>query len=88
MAHSAGNENERKRWLDEPKNVNRIYYVLLAVCVLLVLADLAYHKHAHFGFEGWFGFYGFYGFAVFIFVVLAGKELRKVLMRGEDYYDR
>ena len=79
---------ERQRWLDEPRNVTRLYRLLVAVCVLLVLADLLFDKHGHFGFENFFGFHAFFGFAVFTFIVLAGKYLRKVLMRKEDYYDR
>jgi len=79
---------EPKHWLDSPKNVDRIWYWLLGLCVLLLLTDALYHKHTHFWFENWFGFYGLYGFVVFFLVVLAGKQLRKLLMRGEDYYDR
>ena len=37
---------------------------------------------------GWFGFYAVFDFVTFFLAVLAGKELRKVLMRPEDYYDR
>lgn len=79
--------SERKRWLDEPRNITRLVWTLAAVSAALVIGDLAYHKHVDFGFEGWFGFYGFFGFAVFFFIVIAGKHLRKVLMRPEDYYD-
>jgi len=67
---------------------NRLFYGFAALCLLLVGTDLLYHKHVHFGWEGWFGFYGFYGFLVFVFIVLAGKRLRKIVMRDEDYYDR
>jgi hypothetical protein len=77
----------RKHWLDEPRNVTRLVWTLASVCVALVIGDLAYHKHVHFGFEAWFGFYGFFGFAAFFFIVIAGKHLRKILMRDEDYYD-
>ena len=80
--------SEPKRFLDTPRNVDRVYYALLAVCLLLIPVDLLYQKHAHFDFEAWFGFYGFFGFAVFVFVVVVGGQLRKILMRDEDYYDR
>ncbi|MHC4549553.1 MAG: hypothetical protein ACYTEZ_12340 [Planctomycetota bacterium] len=79
--------DEKKYWLDSPRNVRKIVYALAAICVLLVLADLLYHKHLVFGCEGWFGFYGFYGFVCCIFLVLTAKQLRRVLMRREDYYD-
>jgi len=79
---------EKQRWLDESRNVTGLFRLLVAVCVLLVLADLLFDKHGHFDFENIFGFHAFFGFAVFIFIVLAGKYLRKFLMRKEDYYDR
>ena len=31
---------------------------------------------------------GLFGFIAFIFIVFAGKALRKLVMRDEDYYDR
>lgn len=73
--------------LEDPRTVKMLVWGLAAVCVALVVADLLYHKHAHFGVEEWFGVYGFFGFAAFFFIVLAGKQLRKVLMRPEDYYE-
>ena len=48
---------------------------------------LFYDKHGHFGFEEWIGFHGLFGFVTFFLAVLAGKHLRRVLMRKEDYYD-
>lgn len=78
---------ERRYWLDDPRNVDKICKALYVVCAALVLADLLYHKHVHFGVDGWFGFYGVFGFVAFVVVVLAGKLLRKLVMRREDYYD-
>jgi hypothetical protein len=54
----------------------------------LALADLFYTKHVHYAFENRFAFYGLFGFVACFFLVLAAKELRKVVMRREDYYDR
>jgi len=79
---------EKEYWLDNPGNVNKIVWALCISCGLLVLADLFYHKHTHFNFEGWFGFYGFYGFVACVGLVVAAKQLRKIVMREEDYYDR
>ena len=42
----------------------------------------------HFPYEMWFGFYCLYGFAACVLLVLVAKQLRRVLMRGERYYDR
>ena len=79
---------ERKHWLDKPGSVRLLVRILIVVCVLLVSADFLYHKHIDFAWQGWIGFYAIFGFVTFFLAVLAGKELRKVLMRREDYYDR
>ena len=87
--------SEKKYWLDEKRNVNKIVYSLYAICALLVAADLLYHKHIHFEFENgkynfeeWFGFFGFFGFIACVGLVLAAKLLRVIVKRGEDYYDK
>lgn len=78
----------RKYWLDDRRNVRKLLYALYAACALLLAADLFYHKHAILDFEGWFGFYGAYGFAACVALVLAARELRKLVSRPLDYYDR
>lgn len=79
--------DERKFWLDSPGNVKKLIIGVVVICAGLLVAEFFYHKHAHFAVENWFGFYGFYGFIVFCGIVLIGKELRRFLMRDEDYYD-
>ena len=79
--------NEDKRWLDERRNVDHLYWGLVVVCIVLGVADLLIHRHVHFTWEGFPNFYGFFGFAAFWCVVIAGKHLRKILWRPEDYYD-
>ena len=37
--------------------------------------------------ENWFGFYGIYGFVACVILVLAAKELRKLVARAEHYYE-
>ena len=78
---------ERRYWLDDPANVRRIVWGLVAVCVFVVAADLFYKKHAHYGLENWLGFDGAFGFVSCVFLVLTAKRLRKILKRDEDYYD-
>ena len=80
--------DDRRRWLDEPRNVTRVVYGLVTVCVLAFAADLFYAKHPHFGFEGWFGFYAVYGFVGSVALVLSAKWLRRFLRRDEDHYER
>lgn len=78
---------EKKYWLDETKNVNKVVYTLYGICAVLVCLDFFYHKHPHFGFESWWGFYAFYGLIGSISLVMLSKAMRIVLKRREDYYD-
>ena len=79
--------NNKKYWLDQPNNVNKIVYTLYAICAALLLADFIYHKHAHFDFEHWFGFYAWFGFIAYISIVMSAKLIRKLINRKENYYD-
>lgn len=87
MTDSTELPKEKTYWLDQPRNVNRIIWALVAVCLLLFFADAVYHKHPHFEIEHLFGFYGVYGFFVCVALVLVAKSMRNILMRSEDYYD-
>ena len=58
-----------------------------AAAVGVVLADLFYHKHGHFGFQEWFAFDAVFGFAAYVGLVNSAKLLRKLVMRPEDYYE-
>jgi hypothetical protein len=83
------NDQERKRWLDHSHNVDIVVYALYTICAVVALLDLlSYKHHLHFGFEYWPGFYSIFGFAACVGLVLAAKQLRKVVKRDEDYYDR
>jgi len=46
------------------------------------------HKHGPFAIEYIWGFYALYGFVGCVFLVLAAKLMRVILMRPEDYYDK
>lgn len=79
--------DKKRYWLDEPRNVTKLYRGLWGIGILLVLLDLVVHRHAEAEFDGVFGFYGLYGFVACTALVLAAKLLRRVVMRPEDYYD-
>ena len=81
-------EGEKPNWIDHPGNVRKIFWALAVVSAALLSVDLFLHKHDKFGFESLFGFFAFYGFALPFLLVLAAKQLRKIVMRDEDYYDR
>lgn len=78
----------RRYWLDDPRNVTKLYRGLWVVCGLLIAIDLVLHRHEDFAFAALFGFHGMYGFFACVALVLAAKQLRRVLMRDEDYYER
>ena len=90
--------NEKKHYFDEPRNVRFVLRVLFAACAVLFLLDFAslfLHwmgagelRHAETWWEGLPGFYAIYGFVACVLLVLAAKQMRKLLMRDEDYYDR
>ena len=73
-------------WVDKPGSATKIIYALVAVCILLGLADFAYHKHGHFEVERFPNFYGFYGFLMFTALILLARLLRRIIKRPEDYY--
>lgn len=81
-------KKQRQYWLDDSRNVDKIFWSLVGVCILLAAADFFYHPHGHFSWEEWINFYGFYGFISCVGLVLVAKQMRKLLMRKEDYYDR
>lgn len=85
--HEPKTGDHRKYWLDDPANVKKVVWAVFAVSALLFVLDGFYHKHPHFAVEEFFGFYAIFGFAAFFGIVIAGKYLRKLIMRREDYYD-
>ena len=100
-ADSNGREHEvveRRHVFDDPKNVKRVLRTLYGLCLGVFALDLINLvqgwlgadelRHAERSWEGLPGFYAFYGFVGCVFLVLVAKEMRKVVMRDEGYYDR
>jgi hypothetical protein len=80
-------DGKKRHIFDDPANVKRVIHALYGVCALSLLADFFVDRHVDHPGEALFGFYALYGFVACVILVLVAKELRKVLMRGEDYYD-
>ena len=79
---------EKTYWLDDRKNVDKIWYALIGICVFTVICDFFYHKHVEFAVEDIMpGMYGWYGLGGCLFLVLSAKILRQFVARDEDYYD-
>ena len=74
-------------WFDKPENVKKMLKVFYVICALLVLVDFVVHRHIYHDWENIPAFYAIYGFIGCVVLVLIAKEMRKFLMRGEDYYD-
>ena len=79
--------DEKKYYFDKPENVNFVLRIFYAICGLLVAADIFIHRHTIHSWEDIFGFYTIYGFVACVALVLTATQMRKVLMRDEDYYD-
>ena len=80
--------NDKVHIFDKPQNVRRVLWALVAMCIATIGADFVYHRHIVHPWEGVWGFYAFYGFVACVVLVLVAKEMRKLLMRAEDYYNR
>ena len=90
-------QSDKKHYFDAPVKVRKFIRFFIISCVFVFLLDVVFFvEHKHLSFHGedefpverWFGFYGVYGFVACVLLVLIATQLRKVLMRGEDYYDR
>ena len=78
---------KQQDFFDKPSNIKWMLRVFYAVCVLLFGADFVFYRHATHDWEAWYGFYALYGFIACVLLVLLAKELRKLVMRSEDYFD-
>ena len=87
-ASENGREQEKRYWLDDIRNAHKIFWALVIVCAALFVSDAFFPRHSAFFFEEWFGFFGLFGFFFSFLLVLTSKQLRKILKRDEDYYDR
>ena len=72
---------------DKPENVRRLLRIFYAACALLVGLDFVIHRHVEHPWEVVPAFYAIYGFVACVLLVLIAKQMRKVLMREENYYD-
>ncbi|TKB45458.1 hypothetical protein [Thalassotalea mangrovi] len=81
-------EQNKPDFFDKPENIDKILKVFYLICTLLVVADFIVHRHIYHDWENIPAFYAIYGFIGCVLLVLIAKAMRKVLMRGDDYYDK
>ena len=79
---------DRKHVFDNPRNVKRLLRTIYVICAVLLGLDLVFQRHVIHDWEALPGFYALYGFVACAALVLIAKQMRKLLMRKEDYYDR
>lgn len=79
---------DASHWLDEPRNVKRLWRGFLVVLALTVLAELLVHLHPQFEIESVFAFSAWFGFMVCAAMIVVAKALALVLKRPDTYYGR
>ena len=86
---------EPPAWADSPSFVKRLIWAVFIVCGFLLVIDPFVPKHEGYEYkytlfevERWWGFYGIYGFVGCVFLVLAAKEMRRIIMKPENYYEK
>ena len=73
-------------WVEWKWTKPLFFWGLGALTLLLIIIDLAVHRHESVHASEATGFYAIYGFASFAFVVLTGWPLGRLLRRNENYY--
>lgn len=79
---------EKTHLFDEPRNVQRLLWVLYAASGLVLALDLVVHRHTKHPWEEMLGFYPLYGFVGCVALVLVAKGMRKLIIRPENYYEQ
>ena len=80
--------SETSHWLDEPRNVKRLWRGFLVVLALTVLAELLVSLHPHFGIESLFGFHAVFGFLACAAMIVVARVVALLLKRPDTYYGR
>ena len=79
--------DQKKHLFDNPNNVSLLLRVFYTICAVLFILDFVLHRHVTHSWENLPGFYAIFGFVACVTLVLIANQMRKVLMRKEDYYD-
>ena len=86
-------EDDKVYFFDRPDVIRWIIRSLYIICALLVLIDIfavlhiGVHRHIEHSLEKIPAYYPIYGFVGCVVLVLIAREMRKILMRKESYYD-
>jgi len=77
---------KRFLWAESSSAVERVIFWLGILCVVLFVLDFIVHRHTYAPGEGFPGYYAFVGFIAFTLIVLGAKQLRRLILRNENYY--
>ncbi len=80
-------KDQKKYFFDKPQNVKWTMRGFYMACILLVAADFIIYRHISLPWEKIPAFYAIYGFVACVVLVVIAKEMRKLVMRKENYYD-
>jgi hypothetical protein len=78
--------DSKPHWLDDPRNVKKLWRGFLLVLVLTVAAQALVSLHPHFDVESVFGFNAWFGFGACAAMIVAAKLLALLLKRPDTYY--
>ncbi len=83
----------KKYWLDQPGNVDKLFYGVVVLACLAAIPDILslfhilYEKHPYTAVEEIPVFYGLYSMISLLTLLVIAKTVRPLLKRDEDYYD-
>ncbi len=73
-------------WADSPSAVEKLIFYLACLCAVLFVLDIFIHRHTYVPGESLIGFYAIVGFLAFTGIVLGASQLRRLILRNENYY--
>lgn len=88
MASKKKNPSGKTYFFDKQENINLVLRVFYVLCAMLFAADFVINREIYHSWEKLPGFYAIFGFVACVLLVLAATQMRKVLMRDEDYYTK
>ncbi len=81
------NNEHYSDFFDRPATIKWILRIFYFLCVVLMLADFFVHRHIMTDMEKLPTFYALYGLFASTILVLIATQMRKWLMRDEEYYE-
>lgn len=79
---------KHEHWLDDQRNVKKLWRGFLAVLALTVIAGFFVDLHPHFEIESWFAFNAAYGFITCLLMIVGAKALGLILKKPDTYYSK